>query len=151
MGGVAKLKHKWTAAQRRLLTYGSSVEMEWAGEGLVRSVIGEDATQEPGRHAVDVLLSNGSLCVCDDREIDPSTLQPPSIDFIRRLAVERLGADACVTEDRDHMAPFLYLSFGGYCSDGMVYRCEFSNSPTLDRFRAAVAAIVALGNAGLGR
>jgi hypothetical protein len=87
--------------------------------------------------------------------LDPSTLRPPTIEWVRELARERLGRDAHVEEQAWNCAVaeetvVVVLWKPGKAGLRGHQLAVHDERGGMDRFRAAVNAIVALGNAGLG-
>lgn len=125
------MTYEWTQEQQRGLTLGSRLE-----HSTVSLVAG---------NGVRVLLAGDSQFRYTNL-LDPATLQPPSIAFVQQLAKERLGNIVAVEEmdDGPGEPPYLLIGWNGYA-------LTLSDSPTLDRFRAAVAAIVSLGGSVLGK
>lgn len=126
------MTYAWTQDQLKLLTYGSTVE------GVT----------------VETLVLGGYKCWFLGEEkprrlklMGPSTLKPPSIEFIRELAKERWGKD--VTVDRFHGGDPLGDDIT-VSSTVLGMHLTVYDTPTLDRYRAAVAAILALAGAGIG-
>lgn len=131
----------WAPEQRAMLTYGSSVMVPTHGGDArytVRWVPGNDWLQ---------LKDDGTSMPLFS--IDPSTLQSPSIEWIRELAKKRLKGGVVYNG-----AESMLLRWGRFEPKPMCetwpYELAVMDSPALDRFRAAVAAIEALGSSALG-
>jgi hypothetical protein len=131
-------RYEWSAEQKRGLTLGSRLEhstvLNTTGDCMMVRLAGENEYRYRNM-------------------LDPNTLQPPSLEFIRQLAQERLGDKTDVIDGFDGThgqegALAVYWYRGHRC--GWAHSLSLVDTGSLDRFRAAVAAIVALGSAGLG-